>query len=91
MPLLSQLIHQHFDADTLARGHEFAKNDQVLSVKFREGKLRAVVSGTDDYDLTIDLRGLSVGQQGIAVDSLTNHCSCPLGGDCKHVVAALIA
>jgi superfamily II DNA or RNA helicase len=90
MPLLSQLIHQHFDADTLARGHEYAKNDHVLNVKLRDGKLRSVVSGTDDYDVTIELRGLNIGHEGIAADSFSHHCTCPMGGDCKHVIATLI-
>ena len=91
MPLLSELIHQHFDAETLVSGHESVKNDQVLNVKFRDGKLRAVVSDFTDHDLTIDLRGLKISPHGIVADSLTNHCSCSLGGDCKHVLAALIA
>ena len=90
MPRLDHVMQELFDRDTIARGEAYAENDHVAQVLLRDGRLRAVVTGSEDYDLTVDLAGLNRGPDGIAVDGLDHHCSCPLGGDCKHVVAALI-
>ena len=75
-------LNEHFDGGTLQRGRDYARRGFVVSVEaLADGALAARVSngrGTT-YQQRIGLgRGL--------VDGI---CSCPVGHNCKHVVAAL--
>ncbi|WNY34105.1 SWIM zinc finger family protein [Curtobacterium flaccumfaciens] len=53
-----------------------------------DGTVTAVVSGTadDPYELRVD----TTPARGDFVRPVRSSCSCPLGGDCKHVAAALL-
>ena len=53
-----------------------------------DGTVTAVVSGTadDPYELRVD----TTPARGDFVRPVRSTCSCPLGGDCKHVAAALL-
>jgi superfamily II DNA or RNA helicase len=90
MPRLDHLMRSVFDVSTLKRGRAYAANDQVVQAKVRDGRLLAVVEGQDSYEVAIDLQGLHLGDDHIAVDALECECSCPISRQCKHAVAALI-
>jgi len=90
MPRLDDLMRTLFDVQTLERGLAYAQNDHVVDVHLRDGRLRAVVDGQDSYEVSVTFKGLHLGKDHIAVDGLEGDCSCPIGMNCKHAVAALI-
>ncbi|AFL94582.1 hypothetical protein CL1_0371 [Thermococcus cleftensis] len=67
------------DEKTLRKGERYYKAGKVLWVVKHGGKLFSKVLGTYPYYVELDL---STGE---------NRCTCPLGGDCKHVAAVLKA
>jgi superfamily II DNA or RNA helicase len=76
-------LSDHFDEATLARGRDYARRGFVVSVEaMPDGALRSRVSNG---------RGQSY-QQRITLDHglVDGMCSCPVGYNCKHVVAALV-
>ena len=77
-------LNDHFDAATLQRGLDYARRGNVVSVEALQGAvLRARVSNG---------RGQSY-QQRITLGNgrVEGVCSCPVGYNCKHVVAALVS
>ena len=89
MPELNELIERSFDRGTVERGLAYWRNGYVGELKQGPDFVEASVSGSEDYDVQIQLSGLNVGREGISVDELSGECSCPIGWQCKHVVAAL--
>lgn len=65
------------------RGVNYWKNGRVQELDVDGGRIRATVRGSNDYDVSID----------VANDAIRTHCSCPYdyAGDCKHIVAVLLA
>jgi len=65
------------------RGVNYWKNGRVQELDIDGGRIRATVRGSNDYDVSID----------VANDAIRTHCSCPYdyAGDCKHIVAVLLA
>lgn len=53
-----------------------------------DGSITATVSGSadDPYDVQVD----TTIARGEFVRPVRSHCTCPLGGECKHVAAALL-
>ncbi len=86
---LNQLLTGNIDAATYARGESYFRQGHVRSVKWQKrGRdspvLISRVSGsTGYYDqvIRIDLKK----------DDIDGECSCPVGYNCKHVVAAVLA
>lgn len=76
-------LRDHFDAGTLQRGQDYARRGLVRSVEtLADNTLRARVSNG---------RGESY-QQRISIGNsfVDGICSCPVGHNCKHIVAVLI-
>ncbi|ASJ14385.1 SWIM zinc finger family protein [Thermococcus radiotolerans] len=67
------------DERTLKKGERYYKAGKVLWVVKHGNRLFSKVLGTYPYYVELDL---STGE---------NHCTCPLGGDCKHVAATMKA
>ncbi|QUJ74887.1 SWIM zinc finger family protein [Haloarcula marismortui] len=65
------------------RGRNYYRQDRVQEVEIDGGEIRATVRGSNYYDVDID----------IGDDTIRTHCSCPYdhAGDCKHIVAVLLA
>ena len=57
---------------------EYYNENRVITALIDGDLLQGLVAGTKVYRVTVSLSDLS------------NRCSCPLGGDCKHVVALLL-
>ena len=77
-------LHTLAGGTIYARGLDYFQGGVVTDLRLINKKLRAVVSGSDDYDVKLwaDTRGLDY------------DCSCPMGEEgecCKHVVAAGLA
>jgi hypothetical protein len=67
--------------NTLKRGRNYFVRGAVLELEPVEGDLyTAVVRGNENYEVRLDF---SDGE-------LFTECSCPIGNDCKHIVAALL-
>jgi len=85
-PLYQSLIDL-FDQATLARGVGYATQGRAVvhDVSRSKGEIRVTgrCRGTRFYDVTF---WMEPGTREFA-----SACSCPLGGDCKHVVALLLA
>jgi len=68
--------------NTSKRGRNYFLRGAVLELEPVEGDLyTAVVRGTEDYEVRLDFTD----------SELFAECSCPIGNDCKHIVAALLA
>ncbi len=67
------------------RGRAYYENGDVFSVTWRDGRLTAKVQGSqsEPYLVQVDFEGN---------DITGAYCTCPYdwGGDCKHIVAALL-
>lgn len=73
----------YFDSGTLQRGRDYARRGHVIEVRTGTGGvLRAQVSNARG--------GVYVQQIEFEQDWVDGDCSCPVGHNCKHVVAALI-
>ncbi len=80
-------IIENFDPKTYTKGHHYYLQNRVKSYKFIEenlygSSLVGKVSGTRNYEQYIEFS---------SYDDLVieGRCSCPVGYDCKHVVAVL--
>ncbi len=81
-----------FDASTVERGIGYADNGDVERVSEKSGVVTASVQGHARYRLEIRLSGMVCDdERGILADDLQATCSCPVGWNCKHAVAALLA
>lgn len=82
---LEDIVRQ-FDSATFARGERYARDGMVVDVDFVDNMITGEVEGSyqNVYKLTIYLESR---RSGLVFDS---DCSCPIGGDCKHVVAVLL-
>ncbi|MEA2028624.1 MAG: SWIM zinc finger family protein, partial [Campylobacterota bacterium] len=86
-----QLIKSHikaiFGATTFNRGERYFKQRRVNSLRItrlHDGNvINAIVQGSRPYEVNAIVDHNIVGQ-------IESDCSCPMGGDCKHVVAMLL-
>jgi len=65
------------------RGRNYYHQGRIQELNIDGGEISATVRGSNDYDVAID----------VATDPIRTRCSCPYdyAGDCKHVVAVLLA
>ena len=88
MYFTSDDIQRHFDSGTYGRGHAYARSGKVraLAPSDHATQIESKVSGS----------GGQIYRQSIAVRNHRNgirfegDCSCPMGYNCKHVVAVLL-
>ncbi|MGW8432640.1 DEAD/DEAH box helicase [Curtobacterium citreum] len=75
---------------TFGRGRDVVRAGLVEDAAWREddGTVTATVTGSDDdpYELRVE----TTLARGDFVRPVRSTCTCPLGGDCKHVAAALL-
>ena len=65
------------------RGREYLLNGRIKSIDFEdEYSIIAAVRGTETYETRLLLEG--------ATDTVNGVCSCPVGENCKHCVAAAL-
>ena len=85
--LSNKQIVWHAGPQALARGGQYFRQKRVISIDFDEdgGGIVAIVRGTKNYKVEVLFTPIKGGVREI--DS--SDCSCPVGGRCKHVVAAL--
>ena len=67
------------------RGERYFEEGRVRITEATPSRIKAVVSGTDDYQVEIEL--------GDSGDDFSGECDCPYdwGGLCKHIVATFLA
>lgn len=65
------------------RGVNYWNQGRIQELNVEGGRIRASVRGTHDYDVSIDIED----------EAIYTRCSCPYdyAGDCKHIVAVLLA
>ncbi|MBO1307738.1 hypothetical protein JZO70_16305 [Enterococcus sp. 669A] len=77
---------QHlFRSHILERGASYHFEDLVEDMIVKDGKIAAVVCGSEDYQVIIELRSNQV---------ISMHCDCPYaesGNHCKHMAAVMFA
>jgi len=78
-------IADHFDDRTSERGRGYANNGHVESIWATDDGMNilAIVRGTENYRTFIML------SEQQSQFTLRSNCSCPVGSDCKHGVAAI--
>ena len=84
-----------FDDATLQRGRSLGRRGAVLERDFdpEDRVIAGIVegSGENEYEVRISLGNWHQHPSlGLVVDDLIGECSCPVGFDCKHVVALLL-
>jgi len=81
-----KLIEQWLDKLTADKGHELFEQGRINALDLDEERalLSANVRGEDRIPLQVEV--IFDGE-----DDISNHCSCPMGSDCKHVAASLYA
>jgi len=75
-------LRQMCTESSFDRGERYFEEGRVRIKEATPSRVRAVVSGTDDYNVEIELG-----------DELSGECDCPydLDGLCKHIVATFLA
>jgi len=65
------------------RGHRYYNQGRIQELDVDGGEISATIRGSNYYDVAID----------VAPDLIRTRCSCPYdyAGDCKHIVAVLLA
>ena len=74
---------KYFDKSILDRGYAYYNNNEIICVLKNKNQVTAKVSGSETYEVNIDLDDLS-----------SMRCSCPYskgGNKCKHLAAVLFA
>jgi hypothetical protein len=79
----SEEIRSLCTEQSFERGVNYHHQDRVQELEVNDDEIRATVRGSSYYDVAID----------IVDDTVRTHCSCPYdyAGDCKHIVAVLLA
>ena len=85
---LVSALERHFGHTTVSRGKAYANAGRVTSwtVEPDQKSMTAVVRGSKTYRQQIHFTWSAAG----ALMHLYGHCSCPMGFNCKHVVAAIL-
>ncbi|KRF17027.1 hypothetical protein ASG90_06745 [Nocardioides sp. Soil797] len=84
-------IARHFDPGSLARGRAYAAQRRVFTFELEEHSAGIEITGqvagssASAYDVSVFV---GPGQRGLDLDA---DCSCPVGINCKHAVALLLA
>ena len=73
-----------FPAAVLARGQDYVRQTQVLSIRLSDGLLKGRVKGRANaiYDVHIDLKSWP---------NTPSRCNCPVATKCEHAAACLFA
>jgi len=85
IPVVTDKLIEQWLGDQMAdKGHELFEQGRVNALELDEerGRLSATLRGEDRVPLQVEV--LFDGEHDIS-----NHCSCPMTNDCKHVAAAL--
>ncbi len=79
-------IVENFDRATYSRGYDYAERGKVRALAGGDGLIESEVSGAGGqvYQQSI---GIAPGRRGVAI---AGDCTCPVGANCKHIVAALV-
>lgn len=85
---LISALERHFGNTTVSRGKTYAKTGQVTSwqVEPDQKTMKAVVRGSKTYRQQIHFGWSASG----TLTHVYGQCSCPMGFNCKHVVAAIL-
>lgn len=83
-----QDLSQAFHPPYLARGRHYYQQNHVLRVSKENNLVRAQVQGRDDFPYLVTIRLSRNARSTLLVDG---SCTCPVGYNCKHVAAALVA
>ena len=76
-------FEKEYSSIILKRGFEYYNNGYVKNVKVKNNEINAVVEGTDDYHVSIELDNNKI---------MVTNCNCPYFYDhdeCKHITAVL--
>ncbi len=85
--LSEEVLEENYDLGTIDRGAGYFHDGRAQLITNGPGRVAAVVegSGNNTYVTRVSWRSLESG--GVVVEDT---CTCPLGGFCKHAVAAIL-
>jgi superfamily II DNA or RNA helicase len=81
-----EVLAGSYDPGSLARGHAYADEDRIKLLGSGPGSLKAVCRGSGQASYLVRIRW----HERSGFVDLEDDCSCPLGGACKHCVAAIL-
>lgn len=74
-----------FGSRTIKKGEDYFNKGRVTNLRCTPGGILACVAGKEKYITLVDVDGR--GKQ----KEIISDCTCPVGVDCKHAVAAILA
>jgi superfamily II DNA or RNA helicase len=88
--VLEAMVHRLVDTGTFDRGLAYARSGEVLEYRWIESNTRLLGSvrgsGLNPY-----VASVRIGRDGgAAIVDIQGNCSCPMGFNCKHVVALVL-
>ena len=88
--IISDALLAHFDAETIAKGHDYQRQWRVWSVAISPGPancwtIKSKVHGSRPESYLVEL-DLKLNGAGLSLDG---KCSCPVGEKCKHLAATV--
>jgi superfamily II DNA or RNA helicase len=81
-----EVLADLYDPGSLTRGRTYALEGRVTLVNARAGHVSSIVAGSGHQTYLVrvewEFRGPAI--------AIGDDCSCPLGGECKHVIATIL-
>jgi len=81
------VLYEFYDPGSIARGRAYADEGRAALLDGRPGTIAAVCRGSGRASYLVDI---SWTVKNGEVVGLSDECTCPLGGACKHCVAAIL-
>ncbi|HET8930330.1 MAG TPA: SWIM zinc finger family protein, partial [Acidimicrobiales bacterium] len=84
--ITDDVLAELYDPGSHRRGRAYADEARVKLMRTQPGNLTSVVAGSENHTYLVRV---DWGMRGTSV-VVSDQCSCPLGGDCKHAVATIL-
>ncbi|MCB0963947.1 MAG: SWIM zinc finger family protein, partial [Acidimicrobiales bacterium] len=81
-----RVLRRYYDAGSFARGQGYAADDRIRLLTTGDGAIDAACKGSGTASYVVRVRW-GRDRDGVHLDDT---CTCPLGGACKHAVAAIL-
>jgi superfamily II DNA or RNA helicase len=82
-------LESHFSATTFRRGASYARGNRVLSLEW-DGDEQTLTASVVGHGAVYETSAYFDGE-GDGLEFVEGECSCPMGWNCKHVVAIVLA
>lgn len=78
-------LEDWFGSRTIKKGEDYFNSGRVANLRFTPRGILARVAGTEEYITLVAIEGRDKQKE------IVSDCTCPVGVDCKHAVATILA